>query len=464
MNRMATLENPPLPDHDRPLAAPETEAMLCTAMMLANDIVDRVADIVTEADFSDPFFAYLFSVIVREHSAGRTANPNTLRAFFNDESFAVIAGLTGSGGGFATIPAALDCARRVGELGKRCRLAGGLREAIAKAQDANVSTDEVAAAAEAALAELAKAENGTAELSGAECVARVLEDMEADRHAGVHSGLPALDAALGPLRPKSLNIIAGRPGMGKSATALSYALGAAKRGHGCLIISLEMAADEIGERMAADMCFDDECTRIPFNAIASGNCTREQKREIARAAAALQDLPVAVVDIGAATVGKIDRLTRRYARRFAARGQKLELVIVDYLGLVRPDRQRQKTYEEVSEVSRGLKTAAKQRGVALIALHQLSRDVERRGNKRPVMADLRDSGQIEQDADAILFLYAPEYYLAQEEPADDAEHAQWEAAMHEAAGKLEFIVAKRRRGPSAVGRGWFHRAYQAVRG
>jgi replicative DNA helicase len=251
--------------------------------------------------------------------------------------------------------------------------------------------------------------------------------------------------------------------MGKSATALSYALGAARNGHGALFVSLEMSADEIGERMAADLCFDSE-RRVPANAISSGNLTQAQNLEICRAYDRMKELPIAVVDTSGAAVGKINRLIRRHARRFAARGQKLELVIVDYLGLARPDRTRDKTYEEVSEVSRGLKEAAKQHGVAMMALHQLSRNVEQRADKRPIMADLRDSGQIEQDADSILFLFAPEYYLAQAEPREEEKHAAWEEAMHNAAGQLDFIVAKRRRGPAGTGRGSFFRAYQAVRG
>jgi replicative DNA helicase len=141
------------------------------------------------------------------------------------------------------------------------------------------------------------------------------------------------------------------------------------------------------------------------------------------------------------------------------------MVIVDYLGLAKPDRSRDKTYEDVSEVSMGLKAAAKQHGIALMALHQLSRNVEQRADKRPMMSDLRDSGQIEQDADSILFLFAPEYYLAQAKPAtDDAKIAEWERLMHEAAGQLDFIVAKSRRSAAGVGRGMFFRAYQAVRG
>jgi replicative DNA helicase len=439
----------------------EAEAALCGALMCENSLIDGIADRLNADDFSDAFFGRVYSVIVKERALGHSPNPVTLRPYFKGDDTNVLAALMGSG---ITVLAARDCAEQIRELAQRRRLIEALTEATNEATNHETSVHEIAAIAEAALSELAEQETGSTELSAADCARQVIEAFEEERETGITSGLSALDAALGPLRAKSLNIVAGRPGMGKSATALSYGLGAAQRGHGVLFISLEMASDEIGERMLSDICFDSERTRIPFNAISSGNLTSEQKRILCRAHEQLGELPFAVVDIGAATVGKVDRLIRRYARRFQAKGSQLGLVIVDYLGLVRPDRDRPKTYEEVSDVSRGLKAAAKKNGVALMALHQLSRKVEERKDKRPNMADLRDSGQIEQDADSILFLFAPEYYLQQEEPSDEAEHAEWEALMADARGKLDFIVAKRRRGPAAVGRGWFYRAYQAVRG
>jgi replicative DNA helicase len=449
----------PVQDNFPVIGNPEAEAALCGALMLMNGLVDPVADRLSPDDFSDPWMGRLFGLIVKEHGLGHSPNPVTLRPFFAPDEQPILGALTGSG---ATAIAAKDLAEQIRELSQRRRLMEALGEAIAA--DAQTSVQEIAAIAESALAELAEQESGTEELTAADCAQQVIARFDNPEQGGVRSGMPALDAVLGPLRPKSLNIVAGRPGMGKSATALSYGLGAARNGHGVLFISLEMAADEIGERMIADLCFDSD-RRIPANAISSGNLTNEQKRDICRAKVILEDLPIAVVDTSGAKIGKIDRLIRRYARRFAAQGNSLELVIVDYLGLVRPDRDRSKTYEEVSDVSRGLKGAAKKHGVAMMALHQLSRKVEERKDRRPNMADLRDSGQIEQDADSILFLYAPEYYLMQEEPSQtDPRRAEWEAEMHEVAGQIEFIVAKRRRGPAAVGRGAFYRAYQAVRG
>lgn len=435
----------------------EAEAALLSALMLSASLIDPVADMLTPEDFADPWCGNVFSLIVKERSLGRSPNPITLKPYLDAESYRTLCGLTGGSGAHAIV--ARDAAEQIRELAQRRRLLDGLKEAAD-----GESVQDIAATAEAALAGLAEQETGAEELTAGQCGQKIIDRFDQQDEGGVRSGMASLDAVLGPLRPKSFNIVAGRPGMGKSATALSYAVGAARNGHGVLFISLEMAADEIGERLLADICFDTE-RRVPANAISSGNLSSEQKRELCRAHAMLDQLPLVVVDTSGARVGKIERLVRRYARRFAAKGQRLELVVVDYLGLARPDRERSKTYEEVSEVSQALKGIAKRHGIALMALHQLSRKVEERKDKRPNQADLRDSGQIEQDADSILFLYAPEYYLMAEEPAlSDPNRDEWEAEMHKVAAELQFIVAKRRRGPAGVGRGHFYRAYQAVRG
>jgi replicative DNA helicase len=248
--------------------------------------------------------------------------------------------------------------------------------------------------------------------------------------------------------PKHLVIVAGRPSMGKSAVASSYALGAASAGHGVLFVSLEMSAEELGERIAADLCFD-SAVQVPYSAITDGRVTNEQGRQIARAYERLQSIPLSIVDLASCTIAKLNAIVRRHSRRMAAQGKKLDLVIVDYLQLVRPDRHTENRTQEITQVSIGLKAIAKEHGVAVMALAQLSRSVESRADKRPIMADLRESGQIEQDADAIMFLYRPEYYLKQSEPLETDHRPKWESMMDDARGKIEFIVAKRRRGCTA---------------
>lgn len=249
-----------------------------------------------------------------------------------------------------------------------------------------------------------------------------------------------------------------------TALALSYALGAAKQGHGVLYVSLEMSSVELAARMAADLCFSSRM-QIPFAKIRDGNLSRDERRHLAEAGQRMHQLPFQVVDVGSLNIGRLNMLVRRHARAMAAKGFSLDLVIVDYLQLLSPDSKGRSTYEAVSEVSRGLKALAKDNELAVFALAQLSRTVETRPDKRPQLSDLRDSGQIEQDADAVLFLMRQEYYLRQAEPEqDDVKRAEWEIALREVQGQIEFIVAKRRNGVTGSAKGAFHGAYQAVRG
>lgn len=250
-----------------------------------------------------------------------------------------------------------------------------------------------------------------------------------------------------------------------TAVAISYAIGAARRGHGVLFISLEMSSHELGMRMASDLCFDlGEHDRVPFAAIQSGTINDRQRDAIRRARGYVADLPLFVVDAGSMTIGRLNMLVRRYARRLEAKGQKLELVIVDYLQLLHPDQRHRSAYENVSEVSRGLKACAKENGVGVFALAQLSREVEKREDKRPMLSDLRDSGQIEQDADGVLFLLRQEYYLLKNEPDPGSDkHETWRNLLERNRGKIEFIVAKRRNGVEGYSAGRFFGPYQAVR-
>ena len=170
------------------------------------------------------------------------------------------------------------------------------------------------------------------------------------------------------------------------------------------------------------------------------------------------------MDVGSLNIGRLNMLVRRHARAMAAKGFSLDLVIVDYLQLLSPDHKGRSNYEAVSEVSRGLKALAKDNELAVFALAQLSRTVETRPDKRPQLSDLRDSGQIEQDADAVLFLLRKEYYLRQEEPDPlSPKRVDWENHLDAVKGQIEFILAKRRNGTTGTAIGQFHGAYQAVR-
>lgn len=466
---MATVENPPAPtesdlaqnDAGTRLANAEAEAALCGVMMLMNETIDPIADIVQPQDFSDAWFGQLFGLILKEHSLGRSPNPITLRPHFNADEQPILGQLTGSG---ASAIAAKDFANQVRDLAKRRTLLARLDEAREAAFDAGRSSDEIAAIAEAALAELQN-ETGDAgkEVTAAEAIAAHMKAVENGLPPGVLSNLGPLDHAMGPIRPGDLQIVAGRPGMGKSILAMSIAKGAAQDGHGVLFVSLEMKADQLGMRLAADLCFDGH-SGINFNNIRDGNLTTEQFRKVNRAADAIRDMPLVILPASSLRVGRLNSLIRRWKRRMAAQGNPLELVIVDYLQLMDADRQSDNRTAEITQISRGLKMAALANDVGIIALAQLSRAVEQREEKRPRLSDLRESGSIEQDADGVLFLYRDEYYLRQTEPPEDSDRREkWEAGLKACEGEIEFICAKRRQGETGIRRGRFWGAFQTVR-
>lgn len=450
----------------QPTANVEEEAALLGALMHERSLIDPVAERVSPDDFFEPLHGRIFEAICRLHNEGKIASPVTLRPLFVDDPAmnevggpAYLVTIMGTSG--VAVIGAKDFASDVRALSEKRRLLDGLHQAIIEGRSANVRPAEIVDAVEAAMSAVTDRDDAATQVNAAEAVKRVLDGF-LNREHGMLSGIGPIDAGLGALLPKHLVIVAGRPSMGKSAVASSYALGAASRGHGVLFVSLEMSAEELGERIAADICFDSS-VQVPYSAITDGRVTAEQGRQIARSLDRLEQMPLSIVDIASCTVGKLNALVRRHSRRMAAKGKKLELVIVDYLQLMRPDRNVENRTQEITQVSMGLKAIAKQHGVAVMALAQLSRSVESRGDKRPIMADLRESGQIEQDADAIMFLFRPEYYLKQSEPTD-GDRLKWEQLMDEARGKIEFIVAKRRRGVTGTSHGRFYGAFQAVRG
>jgi replicative DNA helicase len=452
---LAVVENPMI-------ANVEEEAALLGAMMQERSLIDAIADRVTSEHFHEPLHGRIFDAILSLHSQGRTASPVTLKPLFADDPAMIDVGgptylITIMGTTGAEVIGAKDFADDIRELALRRKLIAGLREAIKAANDPAMLSAEIVSLTEEAVAASTSDDGGTRQFTASECIALVVDGLSSNEH-GITSGIGSLDATLGPICRRNLVIMGGRPGMGKSAVASSYALGAASRGHGTLFVSLEMSAEELGERMASDLCFDSTC-QVPYSAITAARVQGDQGMSLVRAGDHIRDLPLSIIDIGSASLFKLNGLVRRHKRRMAAKGERLELVIVDYLQLVSPDQREQTPYAAVSAVSRGLKALAKTHDVAVMALTQLSRKVEERADRRPRMADLRDSGQIEQDADAIVFLYAEEYYLLQCEDTPERE-----AALAQEAGKIEFIVAKRRRGPGGIGHGRYYRQFQAVRG
>lgn len=459
-----------------PIANVEGEAGLLGAMMIANNLVDQIADKVCAEDFFEPIHGRIFSAILKEHSLGRAANPVSLKPYFDSDQDmlqvggpAYLAQLTGSG---AAVIGARDMAVQVVELARRRALLESLAEIATTAANWEKPFLELVAEAEAAITAAGRAsDDGTIEISLAAAMSRILEGDA--KPPGITCGIEAIDKALGPIHPKEMVVIAGRPAMGKTIVGMSYALGVT-RAHddldfqevkdGALIISLEMSADQLAQRAAADLCFDGQ-RGIYYGNIVDRKMSNEESRSVARAIDRIRELPLQIIDTPRMTISRLGATVRRWKRRFAARDVNLRLVVIDYLQLLQPDTREKDLYTRITEVSKGVKAVAKANDVAIIALAQLSRAVEQRGgDHRPNLGDLRDSGQIEQDADGVCFLYRAEYYLKKDEPAEtDPKHATWSEAMDKVRGQIEYIVAKRRERPESIGRGRFHGSFQAVR-
>jgi replicative DNA helicase len=445
----------------------EAEYALLGGLVYDNKRIDAVADVLAVADFADPYLGHVFGLIVSEYSQGRAANPITLRPLLGGtDSYAAVGGdaflasmiVNGAG-----VPA-FDTAQMIVRTAKRRRLVEGLTASADLAKDGTATVAEIVDAADSAIVTATFDAESAVELTGAACVAKLMNSFGQPKK-GVKCGvIGPMDQLLGPLRKKQLVILAARPGMGKTAAALSYTLGAAQAGHGVLFVSLEMGGEELASRMAGDLCFNGR-SGVPLDDILADDPTPSTIRAVGQAMGMLEDMPVSIVDTGKLTIGRLGMMVRRHARRMSAKGHELELVVIDYLQLLSPDTKGRSNYEAVSEISRGLKAIAKDAGVAILALAQLSREVEKRTDRRPQLSDLRDSGQIEQDADAVVFLVREEYYLRQNEPEEgSAERHDWEQALAAVENQIEFICAKRRNGRIGSAKGQFFTRFQAVRG
>lgn len=442
----------------------ELEAELLGQLLFDNSLLEYIADHIDAGDFAMPHHERIFAAIGSEVNQGNLANAVTLRPYFdNDADSAAFGGFSylGKLSGLMSVSDARDLAKQIHRLARRRIMQDGLRKAGEACGDMTADLSSIMDMADEALSQQSR--NTIHQPTGADCISELIADLGKETR-GVHCGqIPELDSLLGPVKPKQVVILAARPGMGKTALALSYGLGAAQKGHGVLFVSLEMSSTELAGRMVADLCFDQDVD-LPYNAVRDGKLNADQREWIGKARDFASDLPFQVIDTGSLTVSRLGMLVRAHQRRMAAKGEKLECVIVDYLQLLQGDR-RASAYERISEISMGLKALAKDCGVGIIALAQLSRAVEQRDDKRPQLSDLRDSGQIEQDADAVLFLLRDEYYLRQIEPEPhDPKFGDWQMEMAAARGKIEFILAKRRNGTTGTATGAFHGAYQAVRG
>ncbi len=454
-----------------PLINDEAESALLSSIMSNNRLIDTASELITADDFGMPVLGRIFASIVQLNVQGRAANPVTLKPIYeNDpdlEPFGGMSFLTNLTGNVAFYNVR-SLAEQIAELAKRRRLLVEIE--LARAELLEFSTEEDSAAIMSRLESAISAEDGKSdgvvESTAAQAFEAMMAGYERPKHGVTCHVIETLDMVAGPVRAGQMAILGGRPGMGKSAVALSYARGAAKAGHGVLFISLEMNEEELMQRMVADASFDGQ-QGIFYNVMRDGPMREPRwlRDKIWNIGGELKALPLTIVAAGSMKIGRLSSLIRRHQRRFEALGQTLDLVVIDYLQLLSPDRKTNSTYEAVSDVSRAIKGMAMRYRVGIMALAQLSRTVEQRTDKRPVLSDLRDSGQIEQDADTIIFAYRDAYYLAQSEPDQhDPKWIEWKQGMEVLEHRLDLIVAKRRNGTTGTAKAQFYGAFQAVRG
>ena len=452
----------------RNLISAESEASILGALMRDNARIDRVADTLSANDFGEEIFGRIYTAIVDCAMQGRPAKPMVIAQLFEgDAQFQELDGRKFLNEATMSLLSAAEptsMVRHVQDLAVRRRMFIQMTASATMLADLNLPLDTTLADHDTALTSSVERAEANPFRGGHECISEVLATF--DRPIiGVSSNgvVEAMDRLVGKMRPGWLGVLAARPGMGKTAVAVSYMRGTALAGHQVLFASLEMTWQMLSLRLAADHAYA-LGRPIPFSRITEGRLNPQQREIVKDIYHDLADAPFKIIDKQCHTLGQLRRAVRRRKRELAAIGAKLELVVVDYLQLLVPDGKAKSEYEAVSEVSRELKVMAGQEGVAVLALSQLSRNVEQRADKRPFLSDLRSSGQIEQDADFVMFLLSQEYYVRKEEPEPDTPpHAEWQMKLAQLENKLEFILAKYRHGPEGTFFGNFYRNYQAVR-
>jgi replicative DNA helicase len=458
-------------DHDTPSSVtpphnPAAEMAVLGAILFDNNAHQRIADLLSPADFYAPANSAIYAVIDRMITTGRVADGVTLREHFErDGQLAEIGGvryLADLLESAAFGPEILDYARLVHDLALRRELIRIGAEMVQRATSPDLIEHGEAQieAAEKQLFSLAEKGAGAQGFRSfntalAQSIETATLAFKRDgKIAGVACGLDDLDRMLGGLHKSDLIILAARPSMGKTALAVNIAYNAARRcrrsvgangmmktDEGAVVgfFSLEMSADQLATRVLADI------SEVPSDKIRRGDLSPRDYEQIREAAKTMEGLPLYIDDMGAISISQLSARARRLQRTHG-----LDLLIIDYLQLITSSggNRNDGRVQEVSNITKSLKALAKELAIPVIALSQLSRQVEMRDDKRPQLSDLRESGSIEQDADVVLFIYREAYYLERLEPdEDDPRYAEWKDKLAAKFNLAEIIISKQRHGP-----------------
>ena len=444
----------------------EAEQALLGAILVNNEAIDRVSTFLKPGHFYDALHARIYEAASKLILSGKRATPITLKTFFQADppvgELPVPQYLGRLAANATTIINAEDYGRTVYDLAIRRQLIQIGETMVNTAYDSPIDAPPSIQieGAEQELYELAETgKYGT----GFEPFSSALTDaidMAANAYrrdgglSGLATGFTDLDHRMGGLQPSDLIIIAGRPAMGKTALATNIAYHVAKTYRpggdaenaldGAVVgfFSLEMSAEQLATRIISEQAY------IPSERIRRGRIDADEFDRIVEVSQELQHLPLYIDQTGGISVAQLAARARRLKRQ---RG--LGFIVVDYLQLLSGSSKRaaEGRVQEVSEITTGLKALAKELHVPVLALSQLSRQVEQREDKRPQLADLRESGSIEQDADVVLFVFREEYYLERSQPRENTEeHQKWQLAMDTVTGKADVIIGKQRHGPTGT--------------
>ncbi len=442
----------------------EAEQALLGTLLINNDVYEQISSIVRANHFYEPVHSKIFEIITNKIQKNALASPVTIKPYFdNDEALNELGGasyLARLAGSAISSLAAKDFAKLIEDTSKRRSLIYLAKEISDKANLIKIDNDpnEQIVEAEQALyvlSEQGKVEKGWQPFVSATHEAVKIANLAYQRDgslSGLSTGLLDLDKKLGGLNPSDLLIIAGRPSMGKTALATNIAFNIAKKkintksdnqtkpnsGGVVGFFSLEMSSAQLASRILS------ETAKIPSDQIRRGEMTEAEFRRFVEAAQLLEKCPLYIDDTAALPISALAARARRLKRT-----EGLDILIVDYLQLVRPASAKDSRVNEISEITQALKAIAKELDIPVIALSQLSRQVENREDKRPQLSDLRESGSIEQDADVVMFVFREEYYKEREKPADNDLDGTitWQEEMSNLHGKAEVIIGKQRHGP-----------------
>ncbi len=440
----------------------EAEQALLGSILVNNDIIDEVSTIINSSIFYDPAHIKIYEVIESLNNKGMIANPITLKNFFEKDNMLQEVGgteyLVKLTRFSSSAKQAIDYAKIIHEMYLRRELvliSDKLSSDTLNANSQEQNAENIIESTEKSLFDLAERGSFSQSfLKFNEALDQTIEmatlAMKSDQGiVGVPTGLTDLDEKLGGLHKSDLIILAGRPGMGKTALATNVAYHAAQNlmsrqeKSSIAFFSLEMSSEQLSTRILSEQA------RIKSDDIRRGKVTESEINRYIETSRNIYNLPLYIDETPAITISTLSNRARRIKRLFG-----LSLIVVDYIQLMRApssNNRNDNRVQEVSEITQGLKALAKELKVPVLALSQLSRAVESRDDKKPQLSDLRESGSIEQDADVVMFVYREAYYLENKQPKlGSIEHAEWQSKMNDVNGLADIILGKQRHGPTGT--------------